>query len=564
MCYPDIYEIGMSHLGSQILYAVMNAREDTYCERAFHPWDDAAAVLRQQGLPLATLETQTPLRELDFVGLTLQHELNYTTILSLLDLACIPLRASDRAPEDPLVIGGGPCAYNPEPLAAFFDLFVIGDGEEVIGEVLDAYQAAGGTPREERTAEGRQALLAALGDIEGVYVPALGVGRTIRKRVVADLEEALIPTRPIVPYCEVTHDRAQVEINRGCTRGCRFCQAGMIYRPVRERSVDTLVAAGVAQIDNTGYDELSLVSLNCPDYSDILTLVDRLYEQLAERRVGLGLPSLRTDTFSVELAERVQRVRKTGLTFAPEAGSQGLRDAINKNVQEEDLLRAAAAAFEAGWFRLKLYFMMGLPGETDEDVLAIADLVEKVLTVGRDTLGDNRGRLALNVSVAGFIPKPHTPFQWAGQTSREELERRQGLLRGRLERAKQVKLSCHKADQALIECLLARGGREWADLLEEVYRAGACFESWGDRFSLALWQAAAAGAGIDLQAEAGREREADEAFPWEHITCGVSRTFLRREWEQALRRQTTGDCRWEGCSNCGVRELGLACPAEGR
>ena len=563
ICYPDTYEIGMSHLGSHILYATMNERPDTFCERAYHPWDDAVALMRERGLPLATLETQTPLRDLDFIGITLQHELNYTTVLSLLDLAGVALRSAERGPAEPLVIGGGPCVYNPEPLAPFFDCFVIGEGEEIIHEILDLYAGGDWGRTGDRTAEQRAGLLSQLAQLEGLYVPALGTERPVRRRIVQSLEATPVPTKPVVPYCEVTHDRGQVEINRGCTRGCRFCQAGMIYRPVRERTVQTLVDAGVALIDNTGYDELSLVSLNCPDYSDILTLVDRLHEQLAERRVGLGLPSLRTDTFSVELADRIQEVRKTGLTFAPEAGSQGLRDAINKNVTEADLLAASESAFQAGWHRLKLYFMIGLPSETDEDVLAIADLVGKVLDVGREALGVNRGRLALNVSVAAFIPKPHTPFQWAAQLPVAEMLRRQHLLRERFARMKQVRLSCHNADQALVESYLARAGREAADLVEAVYRAGGRFESWDDRFDLSLWENAAANAGLDLAAEATREWQPDRALPWDHIDSGVSKAYLQAEWARAMARATTEDCRFGGCTGCGVRALGGECPSGG-
>ncbi len=564
LCYPDIYEIGMSHLGSHILYATMNERPDTFCERAYHPWDDAVALMRQEGLPLATLETQTPLRELDFVGITLQHELNYTTVLSLLDLAGVTLRSAVRRPAEPLVIGGGPCVYNPEPLAPFFDCFVVGEGEEVIQEVLDLYVGGNWGRTGQRGAEQRADLLARLAEVEGVYVPALGTERPVRRRVLPSLEAVPPPTRPVVPYCQVTHDRGQIEISRGCTRGCRFCQAGMIYRPVRERSVQTLVDAAAALIDNTGYDELSLVSLNCPDYSEVLTLVDRLHEQLAERRVGLGLPSLRTDTFSVELADRIQQVRKTGLTFAPEAGSQRLRDIINKNVTEADLLAASEAAFKAGWHRLKLYFMIGLPGETDDDVLAIGDLVAKVLEVGRETLGPSRGRLALNVSVAVFIPKPHTPFQWAPQLPVAEVLQRQQLLRERFARLKQVRLSCHSAEQALVESYLARAGREAAELTEAVYRAGGRFESWDDRFDLSRWENAAAAAGVDLASEVNREWPPDRPLPWDHIDSGISKAYLWAEWQRALAGELTGDCRLSGCTDCGVRALGAACPSGGR
>lgn len=557
LCYPDMYEIGMSHLGSQILYAIINAHPLAACERTYHPAADAVEAMRALDVPLSSLESKTPLVDFDFVGITLQHELNYTSVLSLLDLAGIPLRSENRLPHHPLVIGGGPCAYNPEPLAPFFDLFVIGEGEEVVAEIIEAY-AAQPSPRDDRAA-----LLARLAEIDGVYVPSLGTDRVIQKRFIQDLNTIPAATAPVVPFCQIVHDRGQLEINRGCTRGCRFCQAGMVYRPVRERSVETLTEQAVQIIDNSGYDELSLVSLNCPDYGDIITLVDRLHEQLGPRRVSLGLPSLRTDSFSVELAERVQRVKKTGLTFAPEAGSQCLRDSINKNVTEDNLMNAARAAFELGWQRLKLYFMIGLPGETEEDVLAIGDLVEKVLGLGREVLGKAKGRLAINVSIASFIPKPHTPFQWSRQNTIDELRGKQDMLRGILGRYRQVKASFHSPEQAIVEALLARGGREWADLLEAAYRAGALFESWNDNFSLGLWLEVTRERGLDLLAEAQREWALDAPLPWDHISCGVEKAFLVSELQQAEAETITQDCRWGECSNCGMRGLALRCAEQG-
>lgn len=563
LCYPDTYEIGMSHLGSQILYGLINSHPAAYCERAYHPWLDALELMRERGLPLVSLESKTPLSDFDFVGITLQHELNYTTVLSLLDLSGITLRTAERGPEEPLVIGGGPCAYNPEPLADFFDLFVIGEGEEVVIELLDAYAAAKAAAGGAWTAETRLGVLKALGELGGVYVPQFGTEKPITKRFVEDFAASYASLTPVVPFSQIVHDRGQLEINRGCTRGCRFCQAGMIYRPVRERPVETLVEQAGQIIDNTGYDELSLVSLNCPDYSDIIRLVDRLHEQLSQRRVALGLPSLRTDSFSVELAERIQRVKKTGLTFAPEAGSQCLRDAINKGVSESDLENAARAAFEHGWHKLKLYFMIGLPGETDDDVKAIADLVFQVLDLGRAMLGKEKGRLAVNVSIASFIPKPHTPFQWARQARLEELEAKQELIRTVLGRQRQVKVSFHAADQALLEGLLARGGRDWADLLEEAYRAGAVFESWSDRFNFGLWQQLMAKRGRDLLAEASREWSVEEPLPWDYLSCGVTKEFLKRELQQAEQRQVTEDCRRGQCSGCGMKALAQVCAEQG-
>ncbi|MHB8993791.1 MAG: TIGR03960 family B12-binding radical SAM protein [Armatimonadota bacterium] len=557
LCYPDMYEIGMSHLGSQILYAIINSHPSAACERAYHPALDAVTAMRELELPLTSLESKKPLSDFDFVGITLQHELNYTSVLSLLNLASIPLRSKDRAAGDPLVIGGGPCAYNPEPVAAFFDLFVIGEGEEVVIELLDAYIAA------KTAGKARAEVLTTLATIDGVYVPSLGTDRTIQKRFVQDLNAIPAATAPVVPFSQIVHDRGQLEINRGCTRGCRFCQAGMVYRPVRERTVETLTQQAVQIVDNTGYDEISLVSLNCPDYSNIITLVDRLHEQLGPRRVALGLPSLRTDSFSVELAERVQRVKKTGLTFAPEAGSQCLRDAINKGITEENLMDAAGAAFAHGWQRLKLYFMIGLPGETEDDLRAIADLVDKVLRLGRDTMGKGSGRLAINVSIASFIPKPHTPFQWAQQCTVEELRAKQDLLRGLLGRSRQVKASFHSAEQAIIEGLLARGGREWADLIETAYKLGAVFESWNDNFSMSVWLQVAQERGLDLLTEAHREWPVEATLPWDHISCGVEKEFLLRELQQAEARETTADCRWGDCSACGMRGLASQCAEQG-
>lgn len=559
LCYPDTYEIGMSHLGSLILYAVINSHPRAYCERVYHPWQDAAELMRREHIPLTSLETQTPLFQFDVVGITLQHELNYTTVLSLLELGGITLRAQERRPQEPLVIGGGPCAYNPEPLAAFFDAFVIGEGEEVVLELIDAYLAEKKQWQGQRQqSQQREHLLEKLATLEGVYVPSLGP-YPVRKRIVQDFEHAPVATRPPVPYAEIVHDRAQIEINRGCTRGCRFCQAGFIYRPVRQRSVETLVAQAMALIDHTGYDELSLVSLNCPDYPHILNLVDRLNEQLAERRVALALPSLRTDSFSVELAERIQRVKKTGLTFAPEAGSQRLRDVINKGVTEEDLMRAAEAAFRAGWHRIKLYFLIGLPSETEEDIRAIAELVRRVHALGCAILGAQQGRLTLHLSIAAFIPKPHTPFQWARQCSLAELHEKQALLRELLERQKQIKLAFHSAEQAILEGLLARGGRDWAELIDAAFRAGAVFEAWHDHFDFTIWQKIAAHRGRELLAEAAREWRIEEPLPWDHISCGVTKEYLVREWQLAQAGLGTPDCRTGPCAGCGIQSVSSQC-----
>ena len=553
MCYPHVYEVGMSHLGLHILCHVINRRPDAWCERAFHPHPDATTLLRERAIPLRALESGDPLRACDVIGITLQHELTYASVLSMLDLGGVPLLAGKRSADDPIVLGGGPCALNPEPMAPFFDAFVIGDGEEAVHEALDVVKGC-------RSA-GRRATLEGLAELEGVYVPQVHDPATARiaRRIVADLDAAPFPTRPVVPWVEVVHDRAQVEIARGCTRGCRFCQAGMLYRPVRERRAETIRRAAGEIIRNTGHDEVALVSLNCPDYVDVEALIDGLHRDLGHMRVSVGLPSLRIDTFSVGLAAKVQRVRKSGLTFAPEAGSQRLRDAINKGVTEADLVAAARAAFEAGWTTLKLYFMIGLPTETEADVLAIPELVRTVARVGRETLGPKASRMRLNVSVANFVPKPHTPFQWEGQVGREELRRRQGLLRGAI-RDRQVSLSCHDPEQTALEAALARGGRATADAVMAAFCAGAFLDAEAARFDFALWQRAFAAAGLDLDAEATREFPPAQRLPWEHIDGGVSREFLLRERERATAGEPTGDCRLAGCAQCGVARLARCVP----
>ena len=554
-CYPDAYEIGMSHLGSRILYHVINSREDTWCERAYYPQPDAVAVLREMNLPLGTLESGDPLADMDIVGFTLQHELTYTTLLGMLELGGISLLSQERAEGAPLVIAGGPCAYNPEPLADFIDAFAIGDGEDVVGEICAAVAAA------KQSGASRRILLETLATIPGVYVPAVHDPSQARisKRSVADLDATLFPTAQLVPYLEIIHDRLQVEIARGCTRGCRFCQAGMIYRPVRERHLDTLLDLIQQGIAATGYDEVSLVSLSCADHTQIIPLVDGIHDRLERQRVSVSLPSLRTDAFSVELARKVQRVKKSGLTFAPEAGTQSLRDAINKQVIADDLYEAVAAAFSSGWSTIKLYFMIGLPGETDDDVRGIAELAEEVVSIGRALMGGRAGRLRVNVSVACFVPKAHTPFQWTRQATAEELAAKQALLRDHL-RARAIHLSTHDISRSLLEGVLARGGRDVGSVILSAFRSGCVLDAWDEFFDMSKWEQAFADNGRDLYAQAAREWPADAPLPWDHIDAGVTKAFLLREACASEQGRTTADCRTGPCANCGVRDLCGECP----
>ncbi len=572
LCFPDVYEVGSSHVGSGILYHVLNSREDTYCERAYHPWPDATAIMQQESIPLATLETHTPLSDFHAVGISLSHELNYTTALSLLALGGIPLRASARVFSDPIVIAGGPCTVNPEPLAAFFDLMVVGDGEEVVCEIAELLIECG-VPF--ASSEAREEFLRRAADIEGVYVPALwntvqaghfvvaspAPGQQpVRRRIVQDLNSAAYPTAPIVPFKETIHDRGQVEISRGCSRGCRFCQAGMIYRPVRERTVDTLRQQAKEIIRNTGYDQISLTSLSCTDHSRISEVLEALHEDLSEQRVSIGLPSIRVDKFGLELAKRVQRVKKSGLTFAPEAGTQRMRDSINKGVTEEDLREAVLGALRAGWHKIKLYFMIGFPGETDEDVIGIIETVEALIREGRAILGNRAGKLTFNVSVALLIPKPHTPYQWVAQDTRGESERKRELLRTLGRHVKHLKLHCHESKEAVLEAYLARADRTAADVIESAYNLGAVLDEWTEQFDFGIWERAASEHGLNIYDEAASAIPVDASLPWDHIDTGVTKSFLQRELERSAQGVTTPYCLQDGCCGCGVSHFVDECP----
>ena len=568
MAFPDVYELGMSHLGIQILYDMFNKREDVYCERVYSPWMDLDQIMREKQIPLFALESQDPIKNFDFLGITLQYEMCYTNVLQLLDLAQIPLHACDRTEEDPIVIGGGPCTYNPEPIAEFFDLFYMGEGEVVYFELLDRYkenQAKGGSRRE---------FLELAAEIPGIYVPAFydvlykedgtiermvpnnpHAKETVSKQLVMEMNDTYYPEQPVVPFIKATQDRVVLEIMRGCIRGCRFCQAGMVYRPVRERSLETLKDLAYKMLKSTGHEEISLSSLSSSDHTQLEGLVNFLIDEFDGKGVNVSLPSLRIDAFSLDVMSKVQDIKKSSLTFAPEAGSQRLRNVINKGLTEEDILHGSSEAFKGGWNRVKLYFMLGLPTETVEDMEGITLLAEKVAEEYYKVPKEQRfGKVQVVSSTSFFVPKPFTPFQWATMFTKEEYLKKAHIVNTKMKEMlnhKSLRYNWHEADVTVLEGVMARGDRKVAAVIEEAYKNGALYDSWSESFKNDVWMKAFETCGVDPEFYTLRERSLDEVFPWDFIDAGVSKEFLQREWNQALHETVTPNCR-QKCSACGA------------
>lgn len=573
MAFPDVYEIGMSNLGMMILYDMFNKRDDVWCERLFSPWTDLDKIMREEHIPLFTLESQDPVKEFDFLGITLGYEMCYTNVLQLLDLSGIPLLAEERTEEDPLVIGGGACAYNPEPLAPFFDLFYIGEGEMVYGALFDAYKAnqkAGGS---------RQDFLLKAAQIPGIYVPSLyevtykedgtiasfaptadGVPEKVQKQLIIDMEkEYRAVEAPVVPHIKATQDRVTLEIQRGCIRGCRFCQAGMIYRPTRERDVETLKESARIMLKNTGHEEISLSSLSSSDYSQLKELVNFLIEEFHGKAVNISLPSLRIDAFALDVMSKVQDVKKSSLTFAPEAGSQRLRDVINKGLTEEVILHGAGEAFKGGWNQVKLYFMLGLPTETEDDMKGIAHLAQKIAETYYEVVPkeQRKGKVQINVSTSFFVPKPFTPFQWAPMYTEQDFVEKAKVVKNEVRaqlNQRSIRYNWHEPDVTALEGFLARGDRRCADVILKAYEKGALYDAWTENFDYDIWKEAMAECGVDMTFYTLRERSLDEILPWDFIDTGVSRRFLEREWQRAKEGVVTENCR-QKCSACGAMKF---------
>ena len=568
-CFPDVYEVGMSHLGMKILYHMLNEREDTVCERVFAPWDDMEKEMEKENIPLLSLESYTPVKEFDIVGFTLQYEMSYSNIVNMLRLSGIPLRTRERGEDDPFVCCGGPCAYHAEPLSDIVDFFILGEGEEVNSEIMDVY-------KEWRdSGETREQYLERIAKIQGIYVPSFytvkynddntiksfepnreGVPKKVKKRIIKDMDNTYIPENLIVPFGDIVHDRIMLELFRGCIRGCRFCQAGYIYRPVRERSKDKLLKVAENSINATGYEEMSLASLSTSDYTDLMGLIDKLLEITVDKRINLSLPSLRVDNFSMELMEKVQKVKKSGLTFAPEAGTQRLRDVINKNVLEEDLIRTSGIAFRGGYNRIKLYFMLGLPTETEEDVLGIGELAQKVIEAYYDIpIEERKGRsVSVTVSTSFFVPKPFTPFQWEPQNRISDMEDKADMLKKSITNRKIV-YNWHESDVSFLEAVFAKGDRRLGEVLITAVEKGCKFDGWSDFFDYDKWMEAFRENGIDPEFYALRKIPYDEILPWDYADIGVSKEFLISEHKKAYKGETTASCR-EGCAACGAAQFG--------
>ena len=565
-CFPDTYEIGMSHLGMKILYSLLNKREDTWCERVFAPWVDMEELMRKNNVPLFALESSDEIKDFDVIGFTLQYELCYTNVLNMLDLAGVPVRSADRKSLTPLVIGGGPCVCNAEPIADFFDLTLPGEGEEVLNELMDLFKEY------KKKEASKEEFLKAASKIEGVYVPSFyefsynddntiksvtssnGAPERVKKRIISDLDTVFYPESFVVPFIDIVHDRAVEEIFRGCIRGCRFCQAGFLYRPIREKSSDTVNKQCRSLCDTTGYDEISLSSLSTSDYTQLQSLLEGIFSWSEDDKVSVSLPSLRVDNFSDELMEKLQKVRKSGLTFAPEAGTQRLRDAINKNVTEREVIETSRKAFSGGWTNVKLYFMMGLPTETNEDVVGIADLAQKVVDEFYKNPNKPKGKgVNVSISVSCFVPKPFTPFQWEAQDTMEQLKAKQHLLLESV-KSRKISVSYHDARTSFLEGVFARGDRRLCDVMERAWKKGCHFDSWDECFSFEKWMEAFEECGVDPYFYTSRKRSYDEILPWDHMDYGISNKFFQKEAEKAYQSVTTPHCR-EKCNACGANKL---------